>query len=100
MEAAGPREKIFFDPSRIACGIVTCGGICPGLNYVIRAIVMSLSCHCGVQRIYGFRYGYAGLVERLGHEPLSLTPDSVARVHELGGSILGTSQGPRNHRNG
>jgi len=95
MEAAGPREKIFFDPSRIACGIVTCGGICPGLNDVIRAIVMSLCYHYGVQRVYGFRYGYAGLVERLGHEPLSLTPDSVARIHELGGTILGTSRGPQ-----
>src|SRR6476620_4051140 len=58
MESAGPREKLFFDPSKLACGIVTCGGLCPGLNDVIRALVMSLHHHYGVNRIYGFRFGY------------------------------------------
>ncbi len=95
MEAAGPRGKIFFDPSQIACGIVTCGGICPGLNDVIRAIVLSLHYHYGVQKVYGFRFGYAGLVERLGLPPLELTPDSVSRIHEIGGTILGSSRGPQ-----
>jgi len=95
MEAAGPREKIFFDPSRIACGIVTCGGICPGLNDVIRSIVLSLYHHYGVQKVYGFRFGYEGLVQRHGHKPLELTPDSVARIHEIGGTILGSSRGPQ-----
>jgi len=95
MEAAGPREKIFFDPSRLACGIVTCGGICPGLNDVIRSIVLSLYHHYGVQKVYGFRFGYEGLVQRHGHKPLELTPDSVARIHEIGGTILGSSRGPQ-----
>jgi len=95
MEAAGPREKIFFDPLRIACGIVTCGGICPGLNDVIRSIVLSLYYHYGVQKVYGFRFGYEGLVQRYGHKPLELTPDSVARIHEIGGTILGSSRGPQ-----
>jgi 6-phosphofructokinase 1 len=95
MEAAGPSGKIFFDPSRIACGIVTCGGICPGLNDVIRAIVLSLHHHYGLQKVYGFRFGYAGLVERLGLPPLDLTPDSVSRIHEIGGTILGSSRGPQ-----
>jgi 6-phosphofructokinase 1 len=95
MECAGPRERLFFDPSAIACGIVTCGGLCPGLNDVIRAIVLSLHHHYGVRKIYGFRFGYEGLVERHGHEPLELDPEVVARIHELGGSILGSSRGPQ-----
>jgi len=95
MEAAGPREMLFFDPRALACGIVTCGGICPGLNDVIRSIVLSLHHHYGVSRVYGFRYGYEGLVRRLGHEPLALTPDAVSRIHEIGGSVLGSSRGPQ-----
>ncbi|OPY81177.1 MAG: Pyrophosphate--fructose 6-phosphate 1-phosphotransferase [Syntrophorhabdus sp. PtaU1.Bin153] len=95
METAGPREMIFFDPSQLACGIVTCGGICPGLNDVIRSIVLSLYQHYGVRKVYGFRFGYEGLVQRLGHVPLQLTPDSVVRIHEMGGTILGSSRGPQ-----
>jgi 6-phosphofructokinase 1 len=95
MEAAGPRRMLFFDPSHLACGIVTCGGLCPGLNDVIRAIVRSLHLHYGVHKVYGFRFGYEGLVRRLGHEPLELTPESVHRIHEAGGSILGSSRGPQ-----
>jgi 6-phosphofructokinase 1 len=95
MESAGPRERLFFDPKRLACGIVTCGGLCPGLNDVIRSIVLSLHHHYGVDTVYGFRYGYEGLVRRYGHQPLALTPAGVARIHELGGSVLGTSRGPQ-----
>jgi 6-phosphofructokinase 1 len=95
MEAAGARETLFFDPNTVGCGIVTCGGLCPGLNDVIRAIVLSLHHHYGVRRIFGFRYGYEGLVSRHGHEPLELTADSVGRIHEIGGSILGSSRGPQ-----
>jgi len=93
MESAGPRQMLYFDPKALACGIVTCGGICPGLNDVIRSIVLSLRHHYGVSRVYGFRFGYEGLVPRHGHEPLGLTPDSVSRIHELGGSVLGSSRG-------
>jgi 6-phosphofructokinase 1 len=95
MECAGPRERLFFDPASVACGIVTCGGLCPGLNDVIRAIVLSLHHHYGVGRIYGFRFGFEGLVERHGREPFDLTPELVNRVHEMGGSILGSSRGPQ-----
>ncbi len=95
MEAAGPRERLFFDPSQLACGIVTCGGLCPGLNDVIRAIVLSLSYHYGVNNIFGFRFGYEGLARRNGHEPLKLTPGVVNQIHELGGTILGSSRGPQ-----
>jgi 6-phosphofructokinase 1 len=93
LELAGPRERIFFDPTLIACGIVTCGGLCPGINDVIRSIVLSLHHHYGVKRIYGFRYGYEGLVRRYGHIPLSLTPELVNRIGESGGTILGSSRG-------
>jgi len=92
-EAAGPRGKIFFDPSSLACGIVTCGGLCPGINDVIRAIVMSLHYHYGVKDIYGFRYGYQGLVPEYGHEPLSFTPGDVTQINEMGGTILASSRG-------
>ena len=95
MESAGPRRTLFFDPAKLACGIVTCGGLCPGLNDVIRAIVRSLRLLYGVNKIYGFRFGYEGLVRRIGHEPLELTPESVHRIHESGGSILGSSRGPQ-----
>ena len=95
MEAAGPRKRIFFEPSRLRAGIVTCGGLCPGLNNVIRAIVLSLYHHYGVKTVYGFRYGYEGLSARFGHVPLELTPTAVNEIHELGGTILGSSRGPQ-----
>ena len=95
MESAGPRRMLFFDPAKLACGIVTCGGLCPGLNDVIRAVVRSLHLHYGVHKVYGFRFGYEGLVRRIGHEPLELTPESVHRIHESGGSVLGSSRGPQ-----
>jgi len=95
MESAGPRRMLFFDPAKLACGIVTCGGLCPGLNNVIRAVVLSLRHHYGVNKVYGFRFGYEGLVRRIGHEPLELTPESVHRIHESGGSVLGSSRGPQ-----
>ena len=95
IEVAGPRERIFFDPSRLKAGIVTCGGLCPGLNNVIRALVLSLYHHYGVKSIYGFRYGYEGLSRRYRHAPLELTPAVVNDIHELGGTILGSSRGPQ-----
>jgi 6-phosphofructokinase 1 len=89
MELAGPREKIYFDPSRLKCGIVTCGGLCPGLNDVIRAIVLSLYHHYGVRSVYGFPFGYEGLAKKYGHRPVELTPQLVGRINQSGGTILG-----------
>lgn len=94
-DMAGPREKIYFDPSKLKCGIVTCGGICPGINDVIRAIVLSLYHHYGVKCVFGFRYGYEGLTYRHGHTPIELTPDAVNDIHQKGGTILGSSRGPQ-----
>lgn len=92
-ELAGPRERIFFDPDDLRCGIVTCGGLCPGLNDVVRAIVLSLYDHYGVWDVSGFRYGYEGMVRSYGHTPLRLTAEDVGRIHETGGTVLGTSRG-------
>ncbi len=92
-EAAGPREKIFHDPTNLSCGIVTCGGLCPGINDVIRAIVMNLYYRYDVKSVYGFRYGYQGLVPEFGHDPVQLTPDNVSQIHEMGGTILASSRG-------
>jgi 6-phosphofructokinase 1 len=94
-ETAGPREKIYFDPSKLKCGIVTCGGLCPGLNDVIRAIVLGLFYHYGVKTVFGFRYGYEGLTYRYGHVPLELNPEMVKDIHKMGGSILASSRGPQ-----
>jgi 6-phosphofructokinase 1 len=92
-ELAGPRERIYFDPSKLRCGIVTCGGLCPGLNDVIRAIVLGLFYHYGVKTVFGFRYGYEGLSHRYGHAAVQLTPDMVKDIHKMGGSILASSRG-------
>ena len=93
-EQAGPRERIFFEPEGLTCGVVTCGGLCPGVNDVVRSVVMSLTYSYGVKKVYGFRYGYEGLAGK-GPEPLLLTPDVVERVHEQGGTLLGSSRGPQ-----
>jgi 6-phosphofructokinase 1 len=94
-EKAGPREKIYFDPSKLKCGIVTCGGLCPGLNDVIRSLVLSLFHNYKVKNVFGFPFGYEGLTHRYGHVPMELTPVSVSRIHEYGGTILGSSRGPQ-----
>jgi 6-phosphofructokinase 1 len=92
-ELAGPRDKVFFDPRTVRCGIVTCGGLAPGLNNVVRGIVLELWAGYGVRQIFGFRFGYEGLIARFGHVPMTLTPDAVAHIHHEGGTVLGTSRG-------
>ena len=92
-EVAGPRENLFFEPSRVTAGIVTCGGLCPGLNDMIKGLVTQLYNRYRVTKIYGFRYGYQGLVQRYGHTPIMLKPENVSQIHLLGGSILGSSRG-------
>ncbi len=95
LELAGPRAKLYFDSSKLKVGIVTCGGICPGLNDVIRGLVMTLHYGYGVAGIFGFRYGFAGLNPEYGHPIIDLTPRVVKDVHVTGGTILGTSRGPQ-----
>jgi 6-phosphofructokinase 1 len=95
-ERAGPRRKIFFDPKKLRCGIVTCGGLCPGLNDVIRTITLSLTWQYGIKDIFGFRYGYLGLTSKAPKPPFLLTPDLVNDIHLKGGDILSSSRGPQN----
>jgi len=95
-EKGGPRQKIYFDPSKTRVGIVTCGGLCPGINNVIRSIVMTLFYRYGVKTTFGFRYGCQGFIPKYGHEPMLLTPDCVKDILDKGGSILSSSRGPQN----
>ena len=92
-EQAGPRKMLYFDPIKTTVGIVTCGGLCPGLNDIIKGLVTQLWNRYGCTRIYGFQFGYQGLVQRLGHNYTILRPEKVKQIHLLGGSILGTSRG-------
>jgi 6-phosphofructokinase 1 len=93
-ELAGPRAKLFFDPKQTRAGIVTCGGLCPGLNNVIRSLFLELHYGYGVAEILGFRGGYSGLDPAKGAEPVKITPQFVDGIHQKGGTILSSSRGP------
>ena len=92
-EKAGPHRKIFHDPAWSRAAVVTCGGLCPGLNDVIKGIVQSLWFEYGIRHIFGVRYGLEGFIPSFGHEPLLLNPDVVEDIHQEGGTILGSSRG-------
>ena len=92
-ERAGPHEKIYHDPSWTRVGILTAGGLCPGLNNVIKGLVEILTFDYGIKTIFGIRFGFAGLIPKYGYEPLMLDPEVVDMIHELGGTILGSSRG-------
>ena len=94
-EMAGPRKNIYFDPSKLKCALVTCGGLCPGLNDIIRAIVLELYYGYGVRHIFGIRYGLQGFIPSFGHNLIELKPEVVTNILEMGGSILGSSRGPQ-----
>lgn len=94
-EKAGPQEKIFFDPKETVCGIVTCGGLCPGLNDVIQAVSITALKLYKVKKVLGFMYGYKGISSKSKYPPIELTEDSVKDVGDLCGTILGTSRGPQ-----
>ncbi|MCU0608486.1 MAG: ATP-dependent 6-phosphofructokinase [Chitinispirillaceae bacterium] len=96
LERAGPRRMIRFDPAKVHAGIVTCGGLCPGLNNVIRAIVMCLWYRYGVRRISGIRFGYTGLLAESRLPTVELTPEIVDEIHLAGGTIIGSSRGQGN----
>ncbi len=93
LEKAGPREKIFFNPNHVNAAIVSCGGLCPGINDVIRAVVRCLWSRYGVRRISGIRFGFKGLISEYGFDIMPLQPDNIDDCHKSGGSILGTSRG-------
>lgn len=95
-EKSGPRKKLFFEPGKTRSAIVTCGGLCPGLNAVIRSIVLMNYYRYNNRIIYGIRNGYQGFIDKYDHEIVDLTPDVVENIHKLGGTILGSSRGPQN----
>jgi len=94
-EMAGPRARIYFDPAKVHCAIVTCGGLCPGTNDVIRSIVLELHHLYHVRHIWGVRYGLQGFIPKYGHDLLEITPEVVANIHTFGGTILSSSRGPQ-----
>ena len=90
-ERAGARAKIYFDPSNVKVGIVTCGGLCPGINNVIAGLVDEMRTLYGVKEFRGYQYGYQGLA---GNTPtIDLTTIDLQAIRGQGGSILGTSRG-------
>jgi 6-phosphofructokinase 1 len=93
-ELAGRRAALARDPAATKAAIVTCGGLCPGLNDVIRSLYLELHFGYGVRDVLGFRYGFQGLDPACGHEPVLLTPELVRDIHRDGGTMLGTSRGP------
>jgi 6-phosphofructokinase 1 len=93
MERAGPRERIYFDPVTTRAAVVTCGGLSPGVNNVIRSLVMELCFAYGVRDIVGFRYGFRGMNPAHGLEPMKLNYDFVRTIQNEGGSVLGVSRG-------
>ncbi|MBM4158077.1 MAG: ATP-dependent 6-phosphofructokinase [Ignavibacteria bacterium] len=92
-EKAGPKEFIYFDPPKTKVAIVTCGGLCPGLNNVIRSIVLQLYYRYKVTRVIGIKYGYEGFIPEYNHPIIDLTPEVVERIHLFGGTLLGSSRG-------
>jgi 6-phosphofructokinase 1 len=92
-EKAGPKETIYFEPAKTKVGIVTCGGLCPGLNNVIRSLVNQLYYRYGIKRILGIRYGYEGLISEYNHEVVEMTAPMVSEIHLSGGTFLGSSRG-------
>jgi len=93
LEAAGPRQTIYHDPAWTRAAIVTCGGLCPGLNNVIKSLVQVLWFDYGVRNIFGIPYGFRGLNPSYGHSPIVLNPEVVDAIQEDGGTILGSSRG-------
>lgn len=93
-ERAGPREKLHFEPSKTKVAIVTCGGLCPGLNNVIRSVYVQLHYHYGVPAVLGVCYGFSGFSAEASSPPMWLNSEIVNNIHQLGGTLLGTSRGP------
>jgi 6-phosphofructokinase 1 len=92
-EKAGPRENLFFEPAKTKVAIVTCGGLCPGLNNVIRSLVNQLFYRYGISRILGIKYGFEGFISAYNHPVVELTTSMVSDIHLSGGTFLGTSRG-------
>lgn len=95
LELAGPRRKIYFDPAKTKAAVVACGGLCPGINSVIRSIVLELHHNYGVRNILGIKFGLEGFIPEYGHEVIEMNPGNVVNIHGRGGCFLGMSRGPQ-----
>ena len=90
---SGPRLELFCDPTKAKVLIVTCGGLCPGLNVVIRELVMCLHYNYNVREIYGVKWGYKGLYTDIDKNWIKMEPSVVKNIHKEGGTMLGSSRG-------
>lgn len=93
LERAGPREKVYFNPAHVHAAVVTCGGLCPGLNNVVRAIVRCLWYSYGIKRITGIKNGYRGFLPESKFRTLELDPEYVDDIQAKGGTVLGSARG-------
>ncbi|MFP4643873.1 MAG: ATP-dependent 6-phosphofructokinase [Spirochaetales bacterium] len=93
LQKAGPREHVYFPAARVHAGVVTCGGLCPGINDVIRALTRCLWYQYGVRRITGIPFGYHGLLPECTSDTIRLDPNYVDDIHKIGGTCLGSSRG-------
>lgn len=95
MRVAQVAEHLHFNPAETVVGIVTCGGLCPGLNDVVRGITYMCRRTYGVKRVIGFRYGYWGLSAAGRDSAIDLDTAKVSQIHMTGGTFLGSSRGPQ-----
>lgn len=85
---SGPRKTIYHDPTEVNAALVTCGGLCPGLNDVVQNIVYTLDDY-GVpdDQIFGIRYGLRGFLDRHA-KPIQLNRQAVDGIQLKGGTVL------------
>ena len=95
-ESRSPGKNLFPSRSCARGGCKPCGGLCPGLNNVIRSVVRTLWYQYGVRRITGIRNGYRGFLPQYNLPIKELNPDVVDDIHYMGGTILGSSRGGAN----
>ena len=94
-DPAGPRRHIYFDPSKARAAVVTCGGLCPGQNDVVRAIVLELIHRYKLRTVYGICNGYQGFIARDKRPVVDLTAQFVIRINQQGGRSWGHRGGSR-----
>jgi 6-phosphofructokinase 1 len=95
LQLANTRKDLHFNPSEVTVGIVTCGGLCPGLNDVVRSLTLCSIGSFQVKKVIGFRFGFWGLSSAGRGTAIELTHQTVAQINRQGGTILGSSRGPQ-----
>jgi len=90
---AGPRKTTYHDPHQSCAAIVTCGGLCPGMNDVICSLTNTLKVTYQVPRVLGIRGGWWGFHKQENLPPMELDAAKVDGVQHVGGTMLGSSRG-------